>query len=133
MSAPADAAAAASAVEDVKLHLDEVTGEMISKSYVAALDQLDGTDWIESLLIADANPSPFDHLYHSELKKRLKNREKEAKKAEKAASAPAPATSEKAAKKTVSAAEEEENLNPNVCLVNATGVCRLVKWLNLTS
>ncbi|KAF8931480.1 lysyl-tRNA synthetase [Haplosporangium gracile] len=49
----------------------------------------------------------------SELKKRLKNREKEAKKAEKAANAPAPA--ESAAKKTkeVSAAEEEENLNPN--------------------
>jgi hypothetical protein len=50
----------------------------------------------------------------SELKKRLKNREKEAKKAEKAATTPAPAVSDKAGKKTVSAAEEEESLNPNV-------------------
>lgn len=41
MSAPADAAAAASTVEDAKLHLDEVTGEMISKSYVPAHDQMD--------------------------------------------------------------------------------------------
>ncbi|KAG0263462.1 lysyl-tRNA synthetase [Mortierella polycephala] len=50
----------------------------------------------------------------TELKKRIKNREKEAKKAEKAANAPAPAVSEKAAaKKALSAAEEEENLNPN--------------------
>ncbi|ORZ19067.1 hypothetical protein BCR41DRAFT_385719 [Lobosporangium transversale] len=50
----------------------------------------------------------------TELKKRIKSREKEAKKAEKAANAPAPATLEKAdAKKTLSAAEEEENLNPN--------------------
>ncbi|KAF9282660.1 lysyl-tRNA synthetase [Mortierella alpina] len=50
----------------------------------------------------------------TELKRRIKSREKEAKKAEKAASAPAPAVSDKAAaKKTVSAAEEEENLNPN--------------------
>ncbi|KAF9132076.1 lysyl-tRNA synthetase [Linnemannia schmuckeri] len=48
----------------------------------------------------------------SELKKRLKNREKEAKKAEKAANAPAPAESAKKTKE-VSAAEEEENLNPN--------------------
>lgn len=64
-------------------------------------------------------------FHYSELKKRLKNREKEAKKAEKAASAPVPAASDKAAKKTVSAAEEEENLNPNVCLVNATGVSNL--------
>ncbi|KAG0043266.1 lysyl-tRNA synthetase, partial [Gryganskiella cystojenkinii] len=75
MSAPA--AAAASNAEDVKLHKDEVTGEMISKS---------------------------------ELKKRLKNREKEAQRALRAASAPAPAVS---AKKAVSAAEEEESLNPN--------------------
>ncbi|KAF9180961.1 lysyl-tRNA synthetase [Haplosporangium sp. Z 767] len=50
----------------------------------------------------------------TELKKRIKNREKEAKKAEKTANAPAPAVSEKAAaKKALSAAEEEENLNPN--------------------
>ncbi|KAG0087429.1 hypothetical protein BGZ92_007326, partial [Podila epicladia] len=48
----------------------------------------------------------------TELKKRIKNREKEAKKAEKAANAPAPAVSEKK-EKTISAAEEEENLNPN--------------------
>ncbi|KAF9994557.1 lysyl-tRNA synthetase, partial [Entomortierella chlamydospora] len=49
-----------------------------------------------------------------ELKKRIKKREKEAEKAEKAANAPAPAVSDKAAaKKTLSAAEEEENLNPN--------------------
>ncbi|KAF9918310.1 lysyl-tRNA synthetase [Linnemannia zychae] len=48
----------------------------------------------------------------SELKKRLKNREKEAKKAEKAANAPAPAESA-SKKKEISAAEEEENLNPN--------------------
>ncbi|KAF9370377.1 hypothetical protein CPB97_002785, partial [Podila verticillata] len=48
----------------------------------------------------------------TELKKRIKNREKEAKKAEKAASAPAPAVSEKK-EKTISAAEEEESLNPN--------------------
>ncbi|KAF9092505.1 lysyl-tRNA synthetase, partial [Mortierella sp. GBA35] len=47
-----------------------------------------------------------------ELKKRLKNREKEAKKAEKAANAPAPAESANK-KKEISAAEEEENLNPN--------------------
>ncbi|KAG9062604.1 lysyl-tRNA synthetase [Linnemannia hyalina] len=49
----------------------------------------------------------------SELKKRLKNREKEAKKAEKAANAPAPAESAVKKTKEVSAAEEEENLNPN--------------------
>ncbi|KAG0302997.1 lysyl-tRNA synthetase [Linnemannia gamsii] len=49
----------------------------------------------------------------SELKKRLKNREKEAKKAEKAANAPAPAESATKKVKEVSAAEEEENLNPN--------------------
>lgn len=57
-----------------------------------------------------------------ELKKRLKNREKEAKKAEKAANAPAPA--ESAAKKTkeISAAEEEENLNPNVSIF----ICRFL-------
>ncbi|KAG0350303.1 hypothetical protein BG005_010168, partial [Podila minutissima] len=48
----------------------------------------------------------------TELKKRIKNREKEAKKAEKAANAPAPVVSEKK-EKTISAAEEEENLNPN--------------------
>ncbi|KAF9347923.1 lysyl-tRNA synthetase [Mortierella sp. AD094] len=81
MSAPADTAATSAATDDAKLHLDTVTGEMVSKS---------------------------------ELKKRLKNREKETKKAEKAANAPAPAVSDKAeAKKTLSAAEEEENLNPN--------------------
>lgn len=48
MSAPADAAAAASAVEDVKLHLDEVTGEMISKSYVCdrlCVDDLNQDSW----------------------------------------------------------------------------------------
>ncbi|KAG0358008.1 hypothetical protein BG005_002855, partial [Podila minutissima] len=80
MSTPQETAAVAAITADVaNLHLDEATGEMVSKS---------------------------------ELKKRIKNREKEAKKAEKAASAPAPAVSEKK-EKTVSAAEEEENLNPN--------------------
>ncbi|KAF8950814.1 lysyl-tRNA synthetase, partial [Haplosporangium bisporale] len=80
MSTPQETAAVAAITADVaNLHLDEATGEMVSKS---------------------------------ELKKRIKNREKEAKKAEKAASAPAPAVSEKK-EKTVSAAEEEESLNPN--------------------
>ena len=70
----ADGAAAAVA----KLHLDEATGEMISKT---------------------------------ELKKRQKQREKEAAKKEKAASKPAPA----AASKSAEAAEKE--LTPNqVCL-----------------
>ncbi|KAK3828213.1 MAG: hypothetical protein J3Q66DRAFT_322094 [Benniella sp.] len=77
MSTPADAAAAPA--EDTKLHLDTVTGEMVSKT---------------------------------ELKKRLKSREKEAKKAEKAP-APAASSSKAAESKTISAAEEEENLNPN--------------------
>ncbi|KAF9420795.1 lysyl-tRNA synthetase [Podila epigama] len=78
MSAPQETAAVAAIADNVaNLHLDSVTGEMVSKS---------------------------------ELKKRIKNREKDAKKAEKAASAPAPAV---AKEKAVSAAEEEENLNPN--------------------
>ncbi|KAF9100936.1 lysyl-tRNA synthetase [Mortierella sp. AM989] len=80
MSAPADSVTAATSAEDAKLHLDDVTGEMVSKS---------------------------------ELKKRIKNRKKESEKAASAANAPASVASDKAAKKSLSAAEEEENLNPN--------------------
>ncbi|KAF9948667.1 lysyl-tRNA synthetase [Modicella reniformis] len=74
MSAPADATAAPA--EEVKLHLDEITGEMVSKT---------------------------------ELKKRIKNREKEIKKDKPSATT----TTTTIANKTLSAAEEEENLNPN--------------------
>ncbi|KAF9579033.1 lysyl-tRNA synthetase, partial [Lunasporangiospora selenospora] len=79
MSASADSTAPVP-TEEVKLYLDDVTGEMISKT---------------------------------ELKKRLKSREKEAKKAEKAANAPAPAAASADKPKKLTEAEEEENLNPN--------------------
>ncbi|KAI1297335.1 lysyl-tRNA synthetase [Mortierella claussenii] len=60
------------------------------------------------------DPATGEMVSKSELKKRLKNKQKQEEKAAKAATAPAPATSDKAAnKKTLSAAEEEENLNPN--------------------
>ncbi|KAG0223514.1 hypothetical protein B0O80DRAFT_483312 [Mortierella sp. GBAus27b] len=61
------------------------------------------------------DPVTGEMVSKSELKKRIKNREKEAKKAEKAANAPAPTVSAKdgAEAKAISAAEEEENLNPN--------------------
>lgn len=71
-------------------------------------------------------PSLFAHLKridNRELKKRLKNREKEAKKAEKAANAPAPAESATKKTKEISAAEEEENLNPNVRLFLCCFLC----------
>ena len=86
------------ASESTGTHKDPVTGEMISKTYVAIL--------AFALYALPHSSIPA----RSELKRREKAREKEAKKAERAAAAPP-----KPAAAAKSAAAEEEELNPNVC------------------
>jgi hypothetical protein len=89
MSAPAAAAGT---------HKDELTGEMVSKRsvlYLSPIGQLTGG--------------------HSELKRRIQQRQKADAKASKA---PAPAAGAAKAK-VVSAADQEAELNPNVSVVRS--------------
>lgn len=82
------------AAESTGTHRDPVTGEMVSKQYVPIPTNVD--------------PSSHPSLLHRELKRRQKQREREARRAENAANQPpvaANATEEVA---------NEEDLSPNV-------------------
>jgi lysyl-tRNA synthetase class 2 len=95
------------AAESAGTHKDPVTGEMISK---------------QSVLIILTNRRPFSHqsMLHRELKRRQKQREKEAKRAGNAASQP-PAQSNPADDFT-----NEEDLSPNVRSVQVISALRSI-------
>lgn len=83
------------AAESTGTHRDPITGEMISKQYVP--------------IPTNVGPSSHPSLLHRELKRRQKQREREARKAENTANQPP------AAANATDQVANEEDLSPNVC------------------
>jgi len=127
---------------DAKLHKDEVTGDMVSKSSVSYLTFLSHLSLVSFWLVTKTYPNRMIFYWREdvsligtqrELKKRQKARETAAAKAAKAAAAPAPAAKKEAAGPSAAEAESELDaaVSPSSLSFNHShDNDALILWLN---